>query len=204
MKRVFIIGNGPSRKAIDLESLRPHGIIWGCNALYRDFAPDYLLVIDKKMQQEVINAKYHENHKVLFKETGKSPHIPEHTNIYKFNNRISSPNNSGVASIYFALKRGFREIYLIGFDFENPNKNTEQQNVYAGTPNYDRHGTRPPKLPKNVTDKLAYWAEKNSDKVKFVRVIDPESCRIPTDKGFSKDHMEHITYEEFKERFRIR
>ena len=39
---VFIIGNGTSRKSIDLEKLRKHGIIIGSNALYRDFTPDYL------------------------------------------------------------------------------------------------------------------------------------------------------------------
>ena len=40
IKRVFAIGNGESRKSIDLNELRPHGIIYGCNALYRDFQPD--------------------------------------------------------------------------------------------------------------------------------------------------------------------
>ena len=42
----FIIGNGKSRENFDLEQLRPHGHIYGCNALYRNFAPDYLIAID--------------------------------------------------------------------------------------------------------------------------------------------------------------
>ena len=29
--RVFCIGNGESRKDFDLETLRPHGKIYGCN-----------------------------------------------------------------------------------------------------------------------------------------------------------------------------
>ena len=38
--RVFCIGNGESRASIDLIKLRPHGKIYGCNGLYRDFKPE--------------------------------------------------------------------------------------------------------------------------------------------------------------------
>ena len=34
MSNVFCIGNGTSRKDFNLEKLRPHGKIYGCNALY--------------------------------------------------------------------------------------------------------------------------------------------------------------------------
>jgi hypothetical protein len=40
-KRVFCIVNGESRKGIDLSQLRPHGKIYGCNALYRDLHQMY-------------------------------------------------------------------------------------------------------------------------------------------------------------------
>ena len=46
MKRVFCIGNGESRKGFDLEKLRQHGKIYGCNAIYRDFLPDVLTAVD--------------------------------------------------------------------------------------------------------------------------------------------------------------
>ena len=49
-KRVFAIGNGESRKPIDLNELRPHGIIYGCNGLYRDFQPDALVCVDPRMK----------------------------------------------------------------------------------------------------------------------------------------------------------
>jgi hypothetical protein len=49
-KRVFCIGNGESRKGFDLEKLRPHGKIYGCNALYRDFTPDHLSAVDMVIQ----------------------------------------------------------------------------------------------------------------------------------------------------------
>ena len=43
MTTAFVLGNGVSRKEIDLESLRKWGKTYGCNALYRDFAPDVLV-----------------------------------------------------------------------------------------------------------------------------------------------------------------
>ena len=45
-KTAFIIGNGASRAKFDLTTLSPHGTTYGCNALYRDFYPDWLVSID--------------------------------------------------------------------------------------------------------------------------------------------------------------
>ena len=43
---IFIIGNGNSRKNVNLNVLKEHGVVIGCNALYRDFAPDHLFTND--------------------------------------------------------------------------------------------------------------------------------------------------------------
>jgi len=56
MKRVFCIGNGESRKGFDLEQLRPHGKIYGCNAIYRDFMPDVLTAVDHGIMHEIYHA----------------------------------------------------------------------------------------------------------------------------------------------------
>ena len=57
MKRVFLIGNGTSRKGFDLEQLRPHGKIYACNAIYRDgFRPDVLVAVDHGIMHEIYNA----------------------------------------------------------------------------------------------------------------------------------------------------
>ena len=42
----YIIGNGNSRRGLDLSIL--DGDIWGCNALFRDYTPDYLTIVDTK------------------------------------------------------------------------------------------------------------------------------------------------------------
>ena len=48
---IFCIGNGKSREAIDLHFLKKKGIIYGSNALYRDFSPDILVTSDPKMMK---------------------------------------------------------------------------------------------------------------------------------------------------------
>ena len=54
--KVFCIGNGESRKGFDLETLRPHGTIYGCNAIYRDFMPDVLTAVDQGIMHEIYHA----------------------------------------------------------------------------------------------------------------------------------------------------
>ena len=58
MSKAFCIGNGESRKGFDLEQLRPHGKIYGCNGLYRDFKPDVLVSVDGAMMHEVYQSGY--------------------------------------------------------------------------------------------------------------------------------------------------
>jgi len=57
-KTVFCIGNGQSRSSIDLIKLRPHGKIYGCNALYRDFKPDVLTAVDGPIMHEIYQSGY--------------------------------------------------------------------------------------------------------------------------------------------------
>ena len=57
-ERVFCIGNGESRAVIDLIRLKPHGKIYGCNGLYRDFKPDVLTAVDGPMMHEIYQSGY--------------------------------------------------------------------------------------------------------------------------------------------------
>jgi hypothetical protein len=43
-------------KSFDLQTLRPHGKIYGCNALYRDFTPDHLTAVDHGIMHEIYNS----------------------------------------------------------------------------------------------------------------------------------------------------
>ena len=73
MKRVFCIGNGESRKGFDLETLRPHGKIYGCNAIYRDFMPDVLTAVDHGIMHEIYHAGVAQKIPCYFRDWTKVP-----------------------------------------------------------------------------------------------------------------------------------
>ena len=54
----YVLGNGPSRKTVNLENLKEKGVVYGCNALYRDWEPDFLVANDWRMMLEVIESGY--------------------------------------------------------------------------------------------------------------------------------------------------
>ena len=60
----FVLGNGTSRSAIESELLSELGTIYGCNAIYRTFSPDYLIAVDVKMILEITKSGYQNNHSV--------------------------------------------------------------------------------------------------------------------------------------------
>ena len=73
VKRVFCIGNGESRIGYDLEKLRPHGKIYGCNAIYRDFMPDVLTAVDHGIMHEIYHAGVAQKIPCYFRDWTKVP-----------------------------------------------------------------------------------------------------------------------------------
>ena len=73
MKKVFCIGNGQSRSPVDLIKLRPHGKIYGCNGLYRDFTPDVLCSVDGPMMHEVYQSGYADNNETWLRDWNPVP-----------------------------------------------------------------------------------------------------------------------------------
>ena len=58
IEKAFILGNGPSRPK-DVEWLNNlEGDTYGCNAMYRDWSPDFLVANDWSMMIEIINSTY--------------------------------------------------------------------------------------------------------------------------------------------------
>ena len=72
-KRVFCIGNGESRSPVDLIKLRPHGKIYGCNGLYRDFTPDVLTSVDGPMMHEIYQSGYCDNNETWLRDWNPIP-----------------------------------------------------------------------------------------------------------------------------------
>lgn len=137
--RAIIIGNGPSRLDFNLEHLKkPQGLlgadtlqVYGCNALYRDFECDFLVVTGNNgIVNELANSEYVKNNIVY----SNSIHLLEHPN--KFYLIPYDPyGDAGTTAAYIAAFDGHTKIYLLGFDgydFEGHNSN-----VYADTDGYD-------------------------------------------------------------------
>ena len=59
--KAFILGNGPDRPT-DIKWLNNlEGDTYGCNAIYRDFEPDFLVTTDPAMMREILNSSYSGN-----------------------------------------------------------------------------------------------------------------------------------------------
>ena len=61
IEKAYILGNGPDRPT-DIEWLNDlEGDTYGCNALYRDWEPDFLVANDWAMMVEILNSQYSGN-----------------------------------------------------------------------------------------------------------------------------------------------
>jgi len=58
INKAYILGNGPDRPTDKTWLSNLEGDTYGCNAMYRDFQPDYLVANDWAMMVEIINSTY--------------------------------------------------------------------------------------------------------------------------------------------------
>lgn len=109
--KVTVIGNGVSRAPIPLQKIP--GITVGCNAIYRDFAPTYLCVVDHAITKEIYESTYtgvvYYRHMTL-RRLGLSPKTNWHTP------HFMNGENTGNASVLLAKDLGATEIDILGFD----------------------------------------------------------------------------------------
>lgn len=66
-KKLFLIGNGESRKSFDLNSLKDKGKVYGCNGLHRDFTPDALISVDPGIMHEIYDKGYARDNDVYYR-----------------------------------------------------------------------------------------------------------------------------------------
>ena len=90
VKRVFCIGNGESRQGFDLEKLRPHGKIYGCNAIYRDFMPDVLTAVDHGIMHEIYHAGVAQKIPCYFRDWTKVPAMTYEPMLYGGMNKLEA------------------------------------------------------------------------------------------------------------------
>jgi hypothetical protein len=188
MSIAFVLGNGKSRLQLDLIKLKPFGKIFGCNALYREFAPDYLISVDQPMLQEITNSGYHKTNAVWTtqRNQNKFPGV---------NVLVPSKGwSSGPTALHFATTLGFKRIYIVGFDYSGVKGKVN--NVYADSKNY-----------KKSADTATYYGNwlkqteqviKENTKIRFIRVVLPGISLIPKELERYKN-VNHITCNNFND-----
>ena len=188
----YCIGNGPSRKGFDLTRLKPHGQTYGCNALYRDFMPDFIFSVDAKMTAQMC----------LDKVGRKTIHYAPSLEV---NRRHAKgmihliPNNphwiSGNQAFWTAGVHGHKNIYLLGYDFREYGRG-QLNNMYQDTTNYG---------PRNDDTIFDGWLKQFRDMIKmrpYVNYIivhdNPPEYMQYLQTGTDLGNTKTISYSEFK------
>ena len=202
MSTAFIIGNGPSRLAINLHDLVGKGKIYGCNALYRDFDKfDYLVVIDEQFKKLI--------------EMGGKEGVVEGTKLILppdeecVEETTGRRSNAGMNAMREAIRHGATKLFCLGFDFVLVDEEKNTDNIYKGSDGYgeETHATY-----EDSKHRVNYlnWFMKNNPDVRFTFVIpeqtqlfniglDVDNCFGMSMNNFNKHYGEQVVVEETKE-----
>jgi hypothetical protein len=135
--RAVAIGNGESRNDFNLGFISGHqgGYTptrlqsYGCNGLYRDFTPDFLITVGEAISHEIIESNYwqdnivYANADLVTKHPGKFYLIPQNPLL-----------NAGALAVYMACFDGHKQVFLIGHDLYDETGSIN--NVYKDTNGY--------------------------------------------------------------------
>lgn len=142
MNIACVIGNGPSRKQFDLETIGRQMTTYGCNALYRDYMPDYLVCMDWSLVEEILENDVHHKTNFYTQDSAQFNYMSvekkERVNWLK---NMAKRLDSGNSALEVALEHEYETIYMIGFDYNTDNGTLP--NVYHGTKNYARNSCIP-------------------------------------------------------------
>jgi hypothetical protein len=181
--RAVVIGNGPSRlelypqgNLLDLLAGHRGGLLaagavqtYGCNALYRDFTPDFL-VASNDMAKEIANSGYCDAN-IVYSSSDAVLSYPG-----KFYLTPQQPAwDAGAIAAYLACFDGHQQIYIIGHDCHSGDS-FHNYNVYVNTPNYPT--TNSANTEAFFIKTLAEVMRTYSD-VEFIRVMPDENWYIP-------------------------
>ncbi len=138
---MLVIGNGESRKGIDLNKHFDTKI--GCNAIHRDYHVDHLICVDRRMVQQAIDANVNETSVVYtrsdwidsYKNKQKVKQVPKLP--YNGTERWDEPFQWGSGPYAVLLAAGLaKEVKLLGFDLFSETKNVN--NIYKDTDGYNQ------------------------------------------------------------------
>ena len=189
----YCIGNGPSRKGFDLTRLKASGQTYGCNALYRDFMPDFIFSVDQKMTTQMVEDE------VGLKTVHYAPALEVNRKQSKGMINLI-PNNphwiSGNQAFWTAGVHGHKNIYLIGYDFREYGKG-KLNNIYQDTACYGERNDD------NIFDG---WLKQFRDMLKMSPYVnytvvhdDPPEYMNHLQTGTDLGNSKVISYAEFEE-----
>ena len=136
--RAVVIGNSAGRKEFNLNLLKTSsGLLgadtvqtYGCNALYRDFTPDFLIATGPEIVKEIATRPY-VNENIVYSSAINLLGYPNKFYLIPYDPYA----DAGTTAAYIAAFDGHKKIYLLGFDEQvTPNDNF---NIYANTNGYN-------------------------------------------------------------------
>ena len=190
-----VIGNGESRRKFELRHLaevhggllaKEMGQTYGCNALYRDFSPDFLILASQTMADEFADSFPNET-TVAVSWTKNLLRYPGKYHLMPYNVRLCA----GASAAYLACFHGHKKIYLLGFD--NQPDSGRQNNLYAGT---DGYGAENEPMPEHVFIKDINDLMKTYTDVEFIRVVEFDTYPIPEDWKW-RENFSQINYRNY-------
>ena len=118
------------------------GTVYACNAVFRTHQPHWIVAVDPKMMLEIAETDYVVNNKVYSNYNGqyqKHQKLLDHVTWSK----PSLGWSSGPTAVRLACDHGFKEIYILGFDYqglreESKNNVFRLNNMFGDTRNYKK------------------------------------------------------------------
>ena len=194
-KIACVIGNGASRANFPTDILIGHlaGRLgaksmqtYGCNAIYRDFNPTFLVAVGQDICQEIADSGYCESH-IVYANSDKILKYP--SQFYLIPQDFIS--NAGAVASYIACFDGHEKIYLLSFDGQAGDN--YHNNIYAGTNGYAEEF-------QHYSDE--YWIKSQLmvmstySEVEFVRVCATPNWKCPPE-WRALDNFRQISFREF-------
>ena len=194
----FVLGNGESRRGIEINDLMEKGTVFACNAVYRTHRPHFLIAVDPKMILEIAETDYMLHNKVWSNfnaQYNKHPKILDHCNWFK----PSLGWSSGPTALRMACEHGFKEIYILGFDYQGhkDGKRFKLNNMFGDSRNYKKRNEEAT-FYGNWMNQTKRCLQDFKD-VRFHRVI-PTGWFQPKDIEWA-GNIDHPTTEEFLSKF---
>jgi hypothetical protein len=188
-----VFGNGISRQKFNPKLLvdRPLSAIpskvlrtYGCNAIYRDFIPDFLVTTNKEVLDDI------EAKGIFYRTRLFVSRFLNHWNHNRYYNIPQDPPfNAGAVAAYLAAFDEHKKVFLLGFDgIDDP---AASYNLYEGTPGYPTQIYSEEYWVRSMLEVFTAYPD-----VDFVRVMPEASYRIPEAWKYASNFRQ-INYNQF-------